>query len=161
MPSNLPAKRELIEEIFSLRLLGALPLDLARHSKEQGWNLTDDELKSYASEADTMLAAAAEQIQAGKNDARQRQLAHHLAARRTLFARAMAVSDYRAALSCLQDECRLLDLYPAPKSAPVPLAPTTLSITEVIIEAPRAVADDADRDQADDDQVAPGATTVR
>jgi hypothetical protein len=52
-----------------------------------------------------LLAASVE-----KN--RDRLMAHHFAARRALFARAMAVSDYRTALSALRDEAELLALYP-------------------------------------------------
>jgi hypothetical protein len=43
---------------------------------------------------------------------RDRLMAYQFAARHALYARAVAVSDYRTALAVLRDEAELLSLYP-------------------------------------------------
>jgi hypothetical protein len=74
---------------------------------------------------------------------RRRLLSHHLAARRALFARSMSVSDYANALRCLQDEARLLGLYPAEDKKASTENHLTLIVNEVVIQspAPRAIPD--------------------
>jgi hypothetical protein len=117
-----------VEEIMQLRLLGALPTDIRRHAEEQKWEVSERQLQRYAASADELLAAAVE-----KN--RDRLMAHHFAARRALFARAMAVSDYRTALAVLKDEGELLALYPAKKTELTGKdgTPMVLKITEEIV----------------------------
>jgi hypothetical protein len=96
---------ERVEAIYQLKTLGALPTDVRRHAEEKGWNVSERQLQRYTARAEEMLAAAVE-----KN--KDRLLAHHFTARRALFARAMAVSDYRTAPSALRDEAELFGLYP-------------------------------------------------
>jgi hypothetical protein len=110
MKSNQKTFRQRVEEVLSLRLLGALPTDIRRHAQEQGWGVSDRQLQRYTAAADEQLAESVE-----KN--RDKLMAHHFCARRALFARAMAVSDYGTALRVLQDEAALLALYPEKQTA--------------------------------------------
>src|SRR5262245_26750032 len=105
MKSDQATVRQRVEEVFQLRLLGALPTDIRRHAREQEWNVSDRQWQRYTAAADELLAASVE-------NNRDRLMAHHFAARRSLFSRAMAVSDYRTALAALRDEAELLGLYP-------------------------------------------------
>jgi hypothetical protein len=108
MKSKQSEVRKRVEEIMNLRLLGALPTDIRRHAEEAGWNVSVRQLQRYTAQADELLAQAVE-----KN--RDKLMAHHFAARRALYARAMAVSDYATARQILKDEAELLNLYPAKK----------------------------------------------
>lgn len=104
MKSDKKTVRERVEQILSLRLLGALPTDIRRHAEEQGWEIGERQLQRYTAEADELLMASVEHN-------RDRLMAWHYAARRALYARAMAVSDYGTARLLLADEAKLLKLY--------------------------------------------------
>jgi len=71
---------------MELRLLGALPTDIRRHAEEQGWEVGERQLQRYVVKADRLLMKCVD-----KNA--KRVMAHHFAARRALFARAMATAD--------------------------------------------------------------------
>jgi len=101
--------RQRIEELASLKLLGALWTDIRQHADRQEWNVSERQLHRYLSAADEVIAESVE-----KN--RDTLMAHHFCARRALFARAMSVSDYGVALRCLESEAALLDLLPARRS---------------------------------------------
>jgi hypothetical protein len=106
MKSSQRTIRQRVDEILQLRLLGALPTDIRQHADEQKWGVSERQLQRYIAAADERVAASVE-----KN--RDRLMAHHFAARRALYARAMAVSDYRTALAVLDSEAKLFDLYPS------------------------------------------------
>jgi hypothetical protein len=109
MKSDKATVRKRVEEIMQLRLMGAMPTDIRRHAEDQGWAVSERQLQRYTAEADELLARAVE----GNRD---RLMAHHFAARRALFARAISVRDYATAARVLKDEAELLGLYPPKKS---------------------------------------------
>jgi hypothetical protein len=97
--------RKRVEEVLSLRLLGAEFVDIRHHASEKEWNVSDRQLWRYIAAGDAILAETLERD-------RSKLLDRHIAQRRGLYARAMAVSDYGTALRVLQDEAALLALYP-------------------------------------------------
>jgi hypothetical protein len=97
------AKR--VEEIADLRLLGAFPKDIFRYAEEQEWSVSERNIYFYISDADKLIAKSVDK-------ARPKLLAWHHAARRALYARCMAVSDYGTAARVMKDEAELLNLYP-------------------------------------------------
>src|SRR5262245_38680171 len=111
MPSNLKPeeKKAIVEEIHSLRLLGALPNDLANHLAKNGQTLSNRQLAGLLTAADNQLAAATGDIE---DEHRRKLIQFHFASRRAIFARAMAAGDLRTALSAIRDEAELLNLYP-------------------------------------------------
>jgi hypothetical protein len=98
-----------VTEVLHLRLQGAEYWDILQHSAEQGWGLKERQLREYMSRADDLLALAVEKD-------REKLLNRHLAQRRALFARCMAVADYSNARAVLKDEAELLNLYPAKRT---------------------------------------------
>ena len=70
---------------MSLRPLGALPTDIRRHAAEQGWGVSERQLQRYTAQADMLMAKAVDRN-------RDRLMAYQFAARRALYARAVAVS---------------------------------------------------------------------
>jgi hypothetical protein len=86
-------------------LLGAEFLDIRQHASEQEWAVSDRQLYRYIALGDQILAETLDQD-------RDRLVRRHVAQRRALYARAVAVSDYRTALAVLKDEAELLKLYP-------------------------------------------------
>ncbi len=119
---------ERVDEILHLRLLGALPSDLCGHATEAGWNVSNRQLLRYVHRADELLADSIERN-------RDKLMAHHYAARRTLFARCMAVSDYSTALRCLDSEATLLALFPDRRvEVNGKVGILTLTITEEIVK---------------------------
>ena len=131
MKSDAQTVQKRVKEVLDLRLLGALPTDIRRHAEEQGWNVSGRQLQRYTAEADKLLAEAVEHN-------RDKLMAHHYAARRALFARAMGVSDYGTALRVLQDEAQLLNLYPPRRTALEGAGggPVVLSIKEEVVGRP-------------------------
>jgi hypothetical protein len=104
MKSDRQTIRQRIDAVFSLRLLGALPIDIRRHAADQGWNVGERQLQRYTAAADKLLGASLERNH-------DQLLAHHFAARRALYARAMSVSDYGTALRTLDSEAKLVGLF--------------------------------------------------
>jgi hypothetical protein len=128
MKSNQATVRQRVEEILSLRLLGAEFPDIRQYASQKEWNVTDRQLWRYIHAGDDFLAQTLEQDHA-------KLVNRHIAQRRALYARAAAVSDYRTCLAILRDEAELLSLYP-PKRTEVsgpdggPLQTVTTEMTD-------------------------------
>ena len=91
------------------------------------WNVSDRQLQRYTAEADELLAQSLE-------DNRDRLMAYHFAARRALYARAMAAGDLSTASRILKDEAELLNLYATKRTEVTGKngAPIVLNIHEVV-----------------------------
>jgi hypothetical protein len=113
MKSDKATKNKRVEEVLTLRLMGAEFWEIRQYASEQEppWNLSDRQLYRYIADGDELLARTLETD-------RKKLLNRHVAQRRTLFARAMAVSDYATARAVLKDEAELLHLYDAMPSDP-------------------------------------------
>lgn len=109
MKSDQATVRKRVEEVLQLRLLGAEFTDIRQHASAQAWGVSDRQLWRYVAKGDKILAKTLEQD-------REKLLNRHIAQRRALYARAMAVSDYRTALATLRDDAELLGLYPPKRS---------------------------------------------
>jgi len=109
MKSDQATVQKRVEEILALRLLGAMATDIRRHAEEAGWNVGIRQLQRYTAAADDLMARELEED-------RPKLLGYHFAARRALYARAMAVSDYGTAARVLKDEAELFGLYAAKKT---------------------------------------------
>jgi hypothetical protein len=96
-----------VEAVLSLRLLGAELPDIRQFASQQAppWDVSDRQLWRYIEGADKRLAETLDKD-------RERCLNRHLAQRRALYSRCMAVSDYANARAILKDEAELLGLYP-------------------------------------------------
>jgi hypothetical protein len=105
------AKR--VSEVLKLRLGGAEFLDIREYANapEQGWNVSDSQLRRYIQQADALCKeyfdAKAEHL-----------LARHLLQRRQLYTHALGAGDFRTALAVLKDEAELEGLYSADQGAP-------------------------------------------
>ena len=109
MPSDRANKlmiRQRVDEILQMRLAGAQFHDIRAHAEEQGWNVSERQLWRYIARGDELLEETMERD-------RDKLFREHIAQRRALRARCMAVSDYSNARLLLADEAKLLDLYPA------------------------------------------------
>lgn len=102
-PSPIVAAR--IAEVMQLLLDGNSFHDLKRHADDRGWKIGAKQLRRY-------MTAANKAIVSEQQTDRKGTLARHLAQRRMLYARALGMNDVRTALKVLQDEARLLGLYP-------------------------------------------------
>jgi hypothetical protein len=105
MKSTRAETEKRVAEVLNLRLLGAEFRDIKAHAEQAEWNVRDRQLWRYIRKGDRLLARTLERD-------REKLVNRHVAQRRGLYARAMAVSDYGTALRVLQDEARLLNLYP-------------------------------------------------
>jgi hypothetical protein len=144
MKSNKTTVRQRVEEILSMRLLGAEFVDIRQHASAQGWNVGDRQLFRYIAKGDEILEQMLEKD-------RDKQLNRHIAQRRALLARAAAVSDYGTCARLLKDEGELLGLYP-PKGINIGQggAPMVIQIIEEIVS-------NADAKPPAENQAAPGA----
>jgi hypothetical protein len=112
MKSSKPEVQKRVNEVFKLRLGGAELADIRDYANapEQGWNVSDSQLRRYIKAADALCLdyfdAKAEHL-----------LARHLLQRRQLYAHAMGAGDFRTALAVLKDEAELEGLYPPHKVA--------------------------------------------
>jgi len=95
-----------VTEVLNIRLAGGQFSDLRQYASEQGWGVSDRQLRRYVEKSDAAVAAAVEQD-------RDRLLAMHLAQLRFLYTRAVEAADWRTALAIKKDEGELLSLYPA------------------------------------------------
>jgi hypothetical protein len=106
-----------LEEILEIRLCGATFFDARRYvaekeaASEEPWTVpeggkpvSERTLWRYIQMTDKMIAETC-------REGRKRLLRRHLAQRRNLFAKCVNMGDMRAALACLQDEARLVNLY--------------------------------------------------
>ena len=105
MKSNKTTVRQRVEEILSLRLLGAAFMDIRQHASVSGWNVGDRQLRRYIADGDDILAETLE-------PERENLLNLHIAQRQALYGRAVSVSDYSTALRILDSEAKLLGLFP-------------------------------------------------
>lgn len=126
-----------IEEILRIRLDGAEFWDVLRYvaekqqAAEAPWivpegakPLAERTIWWYVARADQLIAASC-------RASRKKLLRRHLAQRRNLYAKAINQGDIRTALAVLQDEAKLLGLYPAtkveqsgPRGEPIPVKVT-------------------------------------
>jgi predicted DNA-binding protein (UPF0251 family) len=109
MKSDKATVRLRTNEVLALRLHGAEFMDIRQHAADQGWNVSDRQLFRYIAAGDALLAETLERD-------REKLLNRHIAQRRALFARAMAVSDYGTALRVLNSEAEMLNLFPAKRT---------------------------------------------
>jgi hypothetical protein len=108
MKSTKLQTQQRVEEVLQIRLMGAEVWNIRQHAAEQGWNVSERQLYRYIARADELMARHLEKD-------RDKLFNRHHAQRRALLARALEVSDFRAALAIMKDEADLLGLYPAKK----------------------------------------------
>lgn len=144
--SNKTITRQRVQEVLKLTLAGAEFPEITQFAAQQGWNVGERQLRRYVE------AAYREVAQLSERDAEQL-LGRHLMQRRSLFGRAVKAGDLRAALSILQDEAKLQNLYPPTKIAPTtpdgrrPYSPQAMITVEERL--PRVVAAQAAGDEAE------------
>ena len=100
--------RQRVNEVLQMRLAGAEFYDIAQHAEENGWGVGARQLWRYITEADARLDCILEKD-------REKLVKRHLAQRHALYARCIAVADYRTCLAILKDEGEMLGLYAAKK----------------------------------------------
>jgi len=105
-----------VERVLGLRLNGAELADIVRYSSSPPdgappWGVTERQIQKYLARADALCSKLFD-VQC------KHLLSRHLLQRRRLYLRAMAQGDYRLALSVLQDEAKLENLYPSGDSRP-------------------------------------------
>lgn len=100
-----------VQEVLKLTLAGAEFPEIQQFARQQGWDVSERQLRRYIECAYRDVAQLSER---DTDQIKGRQLMQ----RRVLFARAMKLGDIRTALSILQDEAKLLGLYPPTKIAP-------------------------------------------
>jgi hypothetical protein len=157
MPSNgVPAKKNWVEVVYQVRLLGALPFAAASHLRSEGHEFTAEEFDRLWAESDEMIRdSVARGPEETAEDERKRWADWLIAANLEHHARCIAAGDNANAIRCRQEVGRLRDVYPEVKKPAADAAGATINIVEVIIEQPR-------RDHAHlADQDAPDASPVR
>ncbi len=95
-------------EIYRLRLRGKEFPDLWDFAAKQGWGVSRTTLTRY-------IAAADEMCEKHYNRRAIYMHARHIMQRRMLLDKCLDAGDFRTALSVLQDEAKLANLYPANK----------------------------------------------
>jgi hypothetical protein len=105
--SSKQSVQERVEAILRILLDGAQPWDLLHYASENGWSVGRRQVENYARQARKMIAAAHEKR-------RKKLFVMAVAQRNNLYARAVAVGDYRTALAVLHDLSLLQGLYPSP-----------------------------------------------
>ncbi|TWU04184.1 hypothetical protein CA54_60660 [Symmachiella macrocystis] len=100
-----------VQEVLRLILAGAEFPEVRQHATQQGWELSDRQVRRY-------IEAAYRQFTKLTVRAVEQLLGRHIMQRRSLFARALKNGDLRTALAVLQDEAKLEGLYPPSKIAP-------------------------------------------
>jgi hypothetical protein len=108
-----------VEDVLRIRLDGAEFWDVRRYvaekaeAAEQPWQIpaggkpvSDQQLWRYIEQSDRLMAVSSE-------TSRKKKLRVHLARRKSLYARAVAAGDVRAALAVLADLAKLQGLYPS------------------------------------------------
>jgi hypothetical protein len=95
--------RERITATLNIYLNGGQFHDLREHARENGWRVSDGQLRRYLQKVDETLALSAEKD-------REKILARHLAELRALRVRCMQVSDYPTSRLLLKDEAELRGL---------------------------------------------------
>lgn len=109
MKSDQATIQQRVSELLTIRLQGAEWADIVQYASEKAWGVGERQLRNYVRKSDDLLAETLETH-------RGRLINRHVAQRRALYARCMAVSDYSNARAVLKDEAELLGLYPAKKT---------------------------------------------
>jgi hypothetical protein len=115
--------RARVDDVLRIRLDGAEFWDIRQYvaekerAGEQPWAIPEGgkpigqrQLWRYVGRADRLMAVSSETC-------RQKRLRVHLARRKSLYARAVAAGDVRAALAVLQDLAKMQGLYPSEDDA--------------------------------------------
>jgi hypothetical protein len=112
-----------VREVANVLLDGAVPaLDVVDFIREreadQGspFHVGEGREPLSYSQCRKIIKRAEKLIGETVKDDRKKLLDLHLAKRRNLYAKAVAIADYRCALSILQDEAQLCGLYPAKRT---------------------------------------------
>jgi hypothetical protein len=144
-----------VREVANVLLDGAVPgldvLDFIREreaDQDSPFYVTEDRRPLSYSQCRKIIKRAQNLIGETIKQDREKLLDLHLARRRNLYAKAVAIADYRCALSILQDECELLGMYPVRRTAPSGdgQAPVSLQVlVQAIIAAEARPAGDAPR----------------
>jgi hypothetical protein len=105
-----------VERVLDLRLNGAELADIVHYSSapptgEPPWGVSPRQIGKYIQKADALC------VKLFDADAKHL-LNRHLLQRRRLYLRAIEDGDYRLALSILQDEAKLENLYPSDDGRP-------------------------------------------
>jgi hypothetical protein len=129
-----------VNELLRVMLDGAERWDLVdfvrQREKEEGspWFISEGsdplcyaQIRKYVGKAHKEIAKA------GQGD-RAELIRAHVAKRRNLYAKAVAMGDIRAALACADSECKLLGLFPEADSPSRAVMPTSLNVVEVVIK---------------------------
>lgn len=98
-----------VNEILAIRLQGGEFPEILQFASEKQWGVCERQLRNYIAKSDELLAQTLEQD-------RVRLFNRHVASRRALYARCMAINDYSNARQVLKDEAELLGLYPAKRT---------------------------------------------
>lgn len=96
-----------VSAVLELLASGVRRTEIVRIGSRE-WGVTSRQIDDY-------IAAATKLIQAEAARTREEALAEHVARRRQIYKRAMNNGDLHAALKAVQDEARLLGLYPSEK----------------------------------------------
>jgi hypothetical protein len=94
-----------IDEVLRIRLDGAQFHDVLHYASENGWGVSERQLRTYLARADELLVER-------QDRSRKKVIARHLAQRQALFARAVNAADYRTALAILDSDAKLRGLFP-------------------------------------------------
>jgi hypothetical protein len=97
------------QEITRLVLAGAEFPEIRQYASDQGWDLSERQIRRYLRRAYQELAQSAHRN-------RDELLGRHLMQRRALYARALKQQDIKTALSVLKDEASLEGLYHSPSA---------------------------------------------
>ncbi len=126
-----------VQDVIRIRLDGAEFWDLLEFVREQeqeegsawfvsesGSPLSEGMIRKYQEKADDAIGATVQK-------SRKKLIGRHLAQRRHLYGKAVLAGDLRTALACIQDEAKLVGLYPSEKKPPADpnaLPPITIMI---------------------------------
>lgn len=102
--------RQRVEEVLTIRLMGAEFAEIRQCAAKLSWNVSDRQLWRYIAAADKLLAERLDHD-------REKLFNIHIAKRRALYTRALETGDLRAALAVLKDESELYGLYPPAEPA--------------------------------------------
>ncbi len=144
-----------VQAVLRLLVANAQFSDIRQHSQQQGWNVSDRQLRRYIDEAHSELAEMSQRN-------RKQQYGRHVMQRQMLFTQALKKGDLRTALRAAQDEAKLQNVYsdgkpvtPQREHSGMPAGSSPLSCRERVVQM-------LDADSRDDqqqirllDQVAP------
>ncbi len=99
-----------VQDVLRVMLAGGEFNEIRQFASDQGWQVSERQLRRYIETANTQLAEAAQRD-------RGQLLGRHLMQRRALYARCLKANDLRTALQVLRDEAELFGLYPPTKIA--------------------------------------------